>query len=237
LKTDLGISASGLFGLLVLQGSSAVSLRWHEKGTSVGRMTSPVPTIHFSPSRPISQSLDELEPLVETLALGGGVRDVGRLRAELRDRAQRFLEYAQSIEGVAGDEWSVTGFRAELNIDVSGMISSVVAGGQLTVRFEWERLECKIPTRVEPRWPGLRELVQAIAEDLGTVSREAFAGTPYLPHAMSLGLGVSASGDFGVVKASGSLIGTVLFANDVRPPPRAPRWRASRLDELDLYHL
>lgn len=221
LKTDLALSASGLFGPLALQGSAAMSLRWKPKAAKPAPIPASAPTVRFSESTTMGDVAAQLDPIIEGIVTGAGIKDAGLLRASLYEHARLFLEYSQAIALARGDKWWVSGFRKELDIDVSGAVAPALSvGAQLTIRFEWERLECTRAERAGSPWPKLEQLVQAIAEDLGAVSEETFSDTAYVPHGMNIAVGVTASGDFGVVKASASLIGTVLFTNDVPPPGR-----------------
>jgi hypothetical protein len=248
LKTDLAVSATGLLGVLFLQGSPAVSLRWERVtppapnggGRPAASDSRQIPTVLWIDEASTRADIDEqLGPFIAMIAGSGKVKDPVLFHDQLLYRADQFQQYARAMEGAMGDQWWASGFRAELDVDVSGMVSPAVSvGGQLTIRFEWDRLTCTSAPR-DPLPPGLQsleDLVQAIAEDLDTVSQDVFTGTGYVPHGINVTLGVTGQGAFGVVNVAADAIGTVLFDNGVsskagptRPVRRSPLSRIAYL--------
>ncbi len=173
----------------------------------------------------------ELAPFIDAVITNGQVKDPRLFRDSLYDRVKEFLDHVRSIADARVANWWASGFRFELDVDVSGMVSpAVTAGGSLNIRFEWERLTCTSPRgRAKDK---LRELVEGIAEDLDAVSEQTFGDTAFFPHQMIVGLGVTASGSFGVVNASLSAIGSVMFSNGAEAPP-PPRVRGGNFPPLD----
>jgi hypothetical protein len=240
--TDLGLTASGRIGALVLKGSPAVNVYWRKKPAQAPAPDAePVPApADALPSAAIDAQATpediarELEPSVRAALASGRIDDEGALRRSLLESALELQSLGRALGANPGLGWWPTRVRLDLIAEASGKVLPapvVNVGGEARFRLEWHRIMRAAPAGGGPRpAPALtergerfRELVSTLALDLEALSEETDKLEGFKAYSFRVGIGASAGAKLGIVKGSASLLAIVYFGRDVAKPKISPK--------------
>ncbi|MBI3543661.1 MAG: hypothetical protein HY075_10355 [Deltaproteobacteria bacterium] len=236
--TDLAISTSGTLGVLAWKGTPSVQVFWRRQNEPGRKKPDPV-VIEPKPAGVVSElavsteatprelSL-QLEPAVKAIMASGKVSDESALRRNLAAAAQDFQSLVSVIEKDSGSAWWVSRFRLDVTIDASGKVYPFLTlGAETRFRFDWFRLKSAHPVVARPSagpevarlQSNLEKFVRETATDLEAVSSDPkLEQGGFKAFQFRVGVGASAKGDVGIVKATASMMGQIYFARDVKKP-------------------
>ncbi len=245
--SELGVSASGILGSLILKGTPSVIFMWRKQNPAAPTPAQPAMVaesraqddvkpegeLQLTNATSEEEMTMQLEPAIRAAVASGRVKDGDRLRKGLLAAAQDFQSLASTLGDNPGLEWWASRFRLDLTIDGSGKISHVLTvGGDLRFRFEWHRVMKKTPA-FQPRnlatmplqQTRLHDFVVAMSQDLSALSDAKDNEVPsgFKAYSFRVGIGVTAKKDIGVVKGTAGLIGHVYFSRDVAKPKVNPK--------------
>jgi hypothetical protein len=166
----------------------------------------------------------------------GKVKNETALRHNLDEAATEFFELARAVPDQNGRRWWASRLRVDVWIDIEGKVHPEVSvGAEVKLRFEWFRLMTKdgrsMPVVQEPlseKQEKFNRFVRETSDDARDVSYETFQKSGFFPNYIKMGIGLTAKGDFGVVKFGGGLYGYLYLSTDApgrggnRPVSPAP---------------
>ena len=235
LMTDLSVSAGGLLGGLMMKGSPAVTFIWRKQHSQMSQPLK-LENVEAAASRAADLSVSsdtsdkemtmQLEPAIRVAVASGKVKDEKKLRSNLMVAARDFQGLASTVGENPGLDWWVSRLRLDLTFDATGVVTPVIGvGGDLRLRFEWHRIMKKAKSTAPKAMMALgmptshlREFMVSMAQDLKSLSDEQTKPDGFKAYSFRVGLGMTAKGDIGVVKATAGLIGDVYFSRDVAKP-------------------
>jgi hypothetical protein len=247
LGTELGISAKGILAPLGIKGSADIEVYWQKKRTSrqnqfqpslADETTSEPVTLELNPDSRFEDVLPQLEPGIRGAMATGRIKDERALRKNLYKAALEFFELSRVIDSPQGYPWFVGRYRLDITIDGQGLVHPGIAvGAEVRLRFEWHRLMQKTKggrdDLPKEKWTleqkKFAQFVRDLVEDTEVIGRESFAKGGFVPKWLWFSLGVTAEGNFGVVKAGGGPTGTLYLYPDLnawRSRPLIDRTRA-----------
>ncbi len=241
---DLGLTAQGLFGLMTIKGTPAVSVIWRKKEielktnakiqtlSEVQSNESKIPTGTISGDAQDSSILAQIEPIYQTVVASGKVKDSSRFKENLLRTASQLNELVQSLDTPSDSEWWVSGFRFDFLVSASGTITPIwmALGGELRIRLEWRRLKRSQPHFVSRNnsfavyRENLQQLIQSMESVIETAATQPSVSGSLQLVQMRVGLGSTVEGNFGIAKGSFSTIGHLIYSKD----PRNPNQTAAR---------
>lgn len=235
-SVGLGVSAQGLLGALVARGDASAGLTWIRRGAAP-RAEPPAETalVVIGDEDDVAIAA-RLEPVARALVAAGAVDDGGALRANLHAAAKRYQRLLAGMAPGGDDRWAVSRLRLDFAVDVSGTLSPALsAGGGIRMSFQW------CPPKARPRRPPvdddearrLSRFLRALAGAVESVPLDDLAPTGFALTTVTFGLGISASGAFGVASASGSVTGLVSLSRAVPSVSGGVR-RAPAMDVVPL---
>lgn len=244
---DLGISAGGLLGSLIMKGSATIRSYWRRQGpkpadpfNNIMDRTENQDAIVIREDATPQEISEQLEPGIRAAVASGRIEDTPALRKNLMDAAQEFQMVAQAISQTPTDlPWWVPRYRLDVNFDGSGKVGGIgKVGGEVRFRFEWHRImKSKPKTRASAELAsyqnpferkvsrGVQDFIVATAADLNETF-DTIEAHGFKAYTFRVGIGISAKGNIGVVKGSAGLVGQVYFQRAVPRPvvhPRPPR--------------
>jgi hypothetical protein len=236
--SDLSVTASGLLGVLSFKGTPSITVIWQKRepktkvvASAAAEPAGNVPVFRISDNPADLET--QVDAIYQTALASGHVKKTKGLRDRIHNMVGNFHDMTVAVNQTpAGGEWYASRLRVDLEISASGQVQWGTVGGDLKVRLEWYRIQPKsadpalhaAPAVADGPSP-LRDLVTAMSEDLISVSQT----TPN-PHfdatTFYVGLGISAGGNIGVVKASAQAIGYLYFSHAV--PAKTKVFTAAR---------
>ncbi|MBI3556953.1 MAG: hypothetical protein HY074_11875 [Deltaproteobacteria bacterium] len=238
--TDLSISASGLLGALTWKGSPSVQVFWRRQNEArkpavpaLPPEKTEVPSLNITSDMPEGQISAQLEPAIRAMVAGGKINDENALRKNLTAAAENFQAVVAGLEKDPGFQWWVSRFRLDVTIDVSGKVNPFLGmGAETKFRFDWARIQAKQGAVTRQRKlaaadarvkSNLEEFVRATAADLEAITASGKVATGFQMYQFRVGIGATATGTIGIVKGTGSVLGQIYFAQNVKKPVVHPR--------------
>ncbi len=170
---ELGVSAQGILGGLILKGTPTVTTIWRRQYPLANPTPTPTST-SASASKPFEElsipptdsasasisvtgdtSIQDLEkqidPLVAAAAATGKVKDKSTFKANVLSTVQDFQVLARALEGEHETKWWVSRFRMDFTFGASGKVTpTFTAEGEARFRIEWHRIMKKNSTSTKP---------------------------------------------------------------------------------------
>jgi hypothetical protein len=260
--TDLGVSTSGLMGILTLRGNPAVETFWryqnakaapsalelapamHREAPSDGGH--PV-TLHSNMS--VQDVREELEPAVRLAMASGRLRDGPVFRRNFESTVRKIHELTEALAIDNGSEWWVSGCRLDMAISADGtFVTGWTAGGELRLRLEWRRLQREGAPSVAGHVPAsglgrqLHDIAITMMEDLEALPEDTLLGSGYSAFSFRQIFGVTMNGTIGLVSVGGNALGSLVYSRRAKRPtlnpvpvaPAAAAPRAATLASLPL---
>lgn len=238
MSTEFGITTDGLFGALFSEGSASVVTKWiraDEGGASFS--TDRTGLIESKKKRPdllitgtatSAAVVRQLEPSIRAALATGRIKNETALRKTLLSTAETFRHLTSRLSTLEVDEnrFQPSAFRLEIAVDGEGQLTPVVsAGAEVKFRLDWvinnedeggTRIAANTTNSSDRIGKGIEDFVRSIAPDLDAAVRE----TPSIDQSgfklskVRVGLGISASYDFGVAESSASMMGSIVFGDN-----------------------
>jgi hypothetical protein len=223
-STELGVTTSGLFGVLGMGGTANVSLRWTRQASSLPSLNSTAPlfsetsvnkTIGISEVDTTPALLRDLEPIIQ-IASAHGIKNQSLLRKNLLRAAQQFQELTRGIRNPPNSQWIATSFRFDFMIGASAQLLPIgipaSVGGDLRFGFEWSNRRgnspspssfpaSKIAQSLEKWLVSMQYCLASLTEDIPRFQTTGF----------SVGIGITGSGSIGLARGALSAMGSITF--------------------------
>ncbi len=226
---DLGLTASGVVGLMLVQGQSLVNMYWR-------RVKAPQSIQQLEQSQDNSAALDlsdplsedeirtRVEPIVSAMMATGKVKNENVLRESVFRAALDFHDMVQGLNTLTDTSgWTPSRLRLDFIVSASGMVyPGIEVGGELRFRFDWfPKPGHTSPTLMGPpseRSANVRNLVSNVASQMSQVKVDTSRLPPDVRLTqMVFSLGMFANGNFGIARANASIVGSIFMA-----APRGP---------------
>jgi len=249
---NLGVAVNGKVGLLGWKGSSGLSVFWIPKKVqglhqfSAAKVSEElssdaalVLTAQTSPA-----ALDaEINSIIKGAMASHKVKNEAELKKNFREAVLDFVDIASKVDNAnTNGEWFTSRLRADLDLDASGNVGFSSVGVGLKVRIEWFRTAGKkqAPIRKSAgRWldlRGMEDFLLAMCEDLDAAVEDGNTpGADFQPRFLKVGLGMGASGNVGLAKASASASMLIYFSRSKDRPKRRITAFSSARKERPLY--
>jgi len=225
-STDLAVSASGLIGVLGFKGTPSVSVYWakRESHSHLSNLDDDpeFPVFRFNETPGPRGKKAQLEVIHRTVLASGRVKNTKELRGNLERAVNQFQDLSVAAKSASADgAWYLGFLRMDLEISASGRVKWGSVGGAVKIRLEWHHAQAtagtpsaprapEVPVKFNPTQKNLRALVGSLCEDLASASNNPMVAN-YQARMFVVGLGIGASGNVGVAKASASAIGYMHF--------------------------
>jgi hypothetical protein len=227
-RTDFSISTSGIFGFLLLNGTTTVRGTWQKVKTPAASPVvakakkAKVGAVHFTTTTQSSDINGMLDPVVSVAVATKSVSNPQALRSQLQAKAQQFYTLTQALASAQpANGWQVTGAELELTVDASGNVTPVVGvGGEIDIYFDWNLSGAPTtPVVSSPLIDGLNQIVHVMSQgvtDAIDINKDlkasGFALSDYY-----VGVELTGSEDIGIVTA-GEAATAKLYFTQVTPP-------------------
>lgn len=215
---DLGLSASGVLGVLVAKGEATAQLYWRPNQTArldEQALDSDPADLSFRGDETRDQIEVKLEPVVRAVMATGDVKDGPALRKNLLDTVLKYQEILQDVAFPAEREWVVSKLRLDFSIDISGKVQpTITVGGGLRLRFEWEPTPGtrNVAHRPLADKEELKKLLTTLSDSMTGLNYAQLTPTHYEVKSLKFGLGIFGEGKFAVVKVGASVMGHLYLA-------------------------
>jgi hypothetical protein len=247
LTSELAISLKGILAPLAIRGTASFRLIWRKIENFPSQENEAqleTQALILNAESPHSEISRQLEPIVAMVMRSHQIENESLFRKELFEKAEEFYRLSSLLAREPATLVWVNRFRFDLAVMASGKVNPVTnVGGEVKLRFEWFRIEPNT-TGVPLASPILseqdqkfREFVEGIAYDAQRISAESFKETGFYPNYLSVGIGMNASGNLGVVKLGGAVMGYLYFGliqKDLKEIPMPMSLPAGALKPLEL---
>lgn len=242
IRTEFGIEATGDIGFLGYQGEAAFEFIWQRTPYSLKKLQKEYfPTAQKSKPKadapkatlPVEEnvlslnsdmSTTEVVQKVNSLVLyvdqSKKIKNPEKFKTQLMDRVMTHQKAVQNLAYIPDSlPWKPTKYQLELYAKAGGEIfPAIVVGGVIRVQIEWE---IKRKKTMRPHNSQLMASLQNIGSQLQQTLKEnqEQQDSIYELSTVKLGLGITAEGDFEVVRFESSALGIVFL----KPDPAAQK--------------
>ena len=245
---DIGMSASGVAGVLFAKGEATASLIWKrlmsDKAFERPEQNKTDPDADASDfsvrgDMTTAEIKAALEPIISSVLASGQINSEKTLRNNLFLAAKEFVDMTHAIALDPTLRWTAVRMRFDLSIDGSGMVQpGLSVGGGIKIRFDWFPSESNFRSAAakeasnQPSMAStdsIGDLLGNLAHELQLVQVDSSTSPAGLRlNTINFSLGIFANGKFGVAKGSTSAIGMIYFKQN-------PHFDASRDTDLKLW--
>ncbi|MCB0365748.1 MAG: hypothetical protein H6624_01940 [Bdellovibrionaceae bacterium] len=238
MRAGLGVSLSGTIGVLAFKGNPSAVVVWGKRDKSPAAEPAAAEAaedgaVLMNAEWSEERLMKEVEPTIQAVIASGRVENETLFRKSFKQTVRDLHGLVQSVPMSDHGVWVPSKFRFDLGIEASGSVSFIASlGGALQVRLEWLRPKGQtrppdpapmvtMSNAVQPMSKGLGELVRVLSSDLQAMSEAESANSQFKAKSLRIGIGFSAKGDIGVVKAGIKTVGHIYFDRQERPSPMA----------------
>jgi len=228
LTTDLAITLQGLVGILTIRATPSMQTYWRRQGPRPTVQLDQMNTVNLMDPSNSEDITHQIEPVIQAAIASGQVKDPETLRENLRNTAKELENMIQSLDTQPHSEWWPSRFRFDFLVSAQGhIIAPVYAGGELRFRFEWKRIQRKVPqalhTTENPSGLSqfkisLEQFVETMENALADASADSPAAQGFEASQFRVGLGVTAGGNIGLAAGSTQVLGHLYFSRDAKKP-------------------
>jgi len=200
--TDIAVSRTGLLGLSALKANSGVEIRWKRKTHSDLSSDEKVDASFEGDT-----STDAATDVVVKLVLASGkVKVTPKVRKRIHQSLGQIKKLVDEADGSVPGNWDFKGARFDLNFAASGEVFFFAeAGPNLRLRMEWNHRKGNTKGHSQAA-----RFIRKTMNVLNAVSPEIVL-PGFTTRQLSIGVGTTYKGDFGVWKYSSGFMGFLIF--------------------------
>ncbi len=217
----LGVTTYGMVGMSILEGTAAVKVFFIN--TAMADVTKPPKSeaeagpkeIEFTSEMSERDLKRVIEPAFQIGIHSGKVKNQKLYREQLEQVAADFHSKAKMLDDSdGGNLWQVQALVLDLAVDAGGMVyPAIYVFGRLGFRFIWKRVPVKSTPNDKKAQPGnpLNNFAKNLAFDLDAASSALLSTFKFKASAFRFGVGLSAKGEYHLVKVGSSAFLQIIF--------------------------
>lgn len=200
--TDIAVAKSGLLGLSALKSNNGVEIKWAKKTLT-----------DFTPHEKADYSIDQetsvedaTNAVADLVAASGKIKVTAKLRSKISQSLSQIHGLINEVDVQTAGHWDFKGVRFDLNFSTNGEIFFFTkAGPNLRLRMEWNYVRSNAKSSGKAA-VFIRQTLNVLNQIQNEIHLPGFSVKQ-----LSLGVGTTYKGEFGLWKYSTGFMGFLLF--------------------------
>lgn len=200
--TDIAVARTGLLGLSALKSNNGVEVKWARR-----TMADVPPTKADLVIEENTDLLTAVDSVTNLAVSTGKIKDTPKLRGHISQALSQIEKMVTEVGASSLGKWTFKGVRFDLNFSVNGEVFFFAkAGPNLRLRLEWNHLN----TSSKAMTPGSRFVLKTLGV-LNQLNEDIYL-PGFTARQLSIGVGTTYKGEWGLWKYSSGFLGFLLFA-------------------------
>ncbi len=201
--TDIAVAKTGLLGLSALKSNNGVEIKWAKKTLT-----------DFTPHEKADYSIeqetsveDATNAVADLVAASGKIKVTPKLRSKISQSLAQIHSLINDVNVQTSGQWDFKGIRFDLNFSTNSEVFFFTkAGPNLRLRMEWSYVKGNARSLSGKGSAFIRQTLNTLNQIHHEIHLPGFSVKQ-----LSLGIGTTYKGEFGLWKYSSGFMGFLLF--------------------------